>query len=709
MTMAENAPTPARRDDLAGLTGAIERLDAVFESWDDAPRSAVAAYRRAIEALHGEALRRLIAALKSDAVALAALKGAAADEVVYAVLRRHNILKPSLNERVEAALEGVRPLLASHGGDVELVRVAPPAVEVRFMGACDGCAASALTFHAGVRKAVQDACPEITEIHQVKGRPGGAGAESLRYVSPFALHADGEWLDAGALAEIPDGGVRVLELGGQSLLLSRRGTMASCFQNACAHLGFALDGGEIENGILVCPYHGFRYDLATGECLTAPEVQLQSHAVRVIGRRVEVRLAGTSRHGPADSPNVRKARNTMKVSLAPVRRSEAKGAAPARTARRLLAPQGPLAILGGGLGPDGLAQPIAPDAATLFGPRGACLASARGPLFVCDTGHHRLLIWKRAPAADGAPADFVIGQPGFTREGRNAKGETGADSLNVPTGVAAADGVLAVADAWNHRVLIWLGYPEASNQPADVVLGQRDFAGCLANRGEDAPTARTLNWCYGVTIANGRLFVADTGNRRVLVWNSIPTTSGAPADLVLGQRDFVHRDENAGQDAGPLGMRWPHAVAMAGGALLVSDAGSNRVMVWRRGPEINGEPCDFVIGQADSASLDHNRGAYYPDGASLNMPYGIAVAGSRLIVADTANSRLLGFRLGELAVGASAACLAGQPDFTSKGDNRWGPPARDSLCWPYGVSSCDGVVVIANSGNNRVLLWEAAP
>ena len=65
----------------------------------------------------------------------------------------------------------------------------------------------------------------------------------------------------------------------------------SCFQNACGHLGMEIDGGEIEDGIITCPYHGFRYDLASGECLTAPEVQLQPHAVRVTGERVEVRLS----------------------------------------------------------------------------------------------------------------------------------------------------------------------------------------------------------------------------------------------------------------------------------------------------------------------------------------------------------------------------------------------------------------------------------
>ena len=400
----------------------------------------------------------------------------------------------------------------------------------------------------------------------------------------------------------------------------------------------------------------------------------------------------------------------MRVSLAPshLRNGPISGwrgdAAPA-----LLAASGPRVALGGSVNEDGLARPIAPRADTMFGPRGACLASPVGPLFVCDTGHHRLLIWKTAPDGDDVPADLLLGQPDFSREGRNAKGEVGPATLNVPTGVCAADGVLAVADAWNHRVLLWHGYPDATNRPADVVLGQADFRGGLANRGADAAGADTLNWCYGIAIAHRRLFVADTGNRRVLVWDEIPQTNGAPADLVLGQRDFATRDENAGEGAGALGMRWPHGIAVANGMILVSDAGDNRVMAWRNMPRENGAACDFVLGQADVKGLDHNRAAYYPTAGAMNMPYGLTMLGDRLVVADTANSRLLGFDLEDLAMGAPASRLAAQRGFTDKGDNRWGAAVRDSLCWPYGVAACGATLAIADSGNNRVLLWEAAP
>jgi Fe-S cluster biogenesis protein NfuA/nitrite reductase/ring-hydroxylating ferredoxin subunit len=218
------------------------------------------------------------------------MKSAVTDEVVYAVLRRHNIIKPSLSERVEAALESIRPMLASHGGDVELVSVNPPAIEVRFTGSCDGCPASQLTFHAGVKKAVEDACPEITEILQVKGSATGNANDTVRFVSPFANSGGGSWAYAAKLHEIPDGGIKTHVIDGEKLLLSRRGSIVTCFQNACAHLGLALDDGEVSNGVITCPYHGFQYDLMSGECLTAPTVQLQPHAVRVIGSRVEVRL-----------------------------------------------------------------------------------------------------------------------------------------------------------------------------------------------------------------------------------------------------------------------------------------------------------------------------------------------------------------------------------------------------------------------------------
>jgi nitrite reductase/ring-hydroxylating ferredoxin subunit/Fe-S cluster biogenesis protein NfuA len=281
-----NAPEPTRRADLGGLLGDIESLERIFAGWGADERGATEAYRRAIEALHGEALRRLIRALKMDPAALGAMKSAAGDEVVYAVLRHHGLLKPSLNERIAAALQGIRPFLTAHGGDVEIVKIEPPRLEVRFSGACDGCAASALTFQAGVRKAVQEKCPEISEIVELKGK----AQSRAHFISPFGASPVGQWRSVCRLSDIADGALHKASVAARPIVLFRCGNALTCFDNACAHLGHAIDAGTISNGIITCPHHGFRYDLADGRCLTAPDVQLRAHAVRVVGDVIELRL-----------------------------------------------------------------------------------------------------------------------------------------------------------------------------------------------------------------------------------------------------------------------------------------------------------------------------------------------------------------------------------------------------------------------------------
>jgi nitrite reductase/ring-hydroxylating ferredoxin subunit/Fe-S cluster biogenesis protein NfuA len=288
--MAEPAPRGdeaegrAEAGDLVDLAADVDRMEELFAGWDEAPRQAALAYKAAVEALHGEALRRLIAAVKGEPAALAALRRAVADDLVYAVLRRLGILRPSVAERVEAALAGVRPMLAEHGGGVELVAAAPPVVEVRFTGACDGCAASTLAFQELVTRAVQSALPEITSV-----RPVRTPAPQLIAVSSLAR---GGWRLACHLDDVPEPGARAFTVAGERILVARASGAVACFVDACAHLGLALDGARVsEAGVLTCPHHGFQYELATGECLSAPGVRLQSHAVRVAGDRVEVRLA----------------------------------------------------------------------------------------------------------------------------------------------------------------------------------------------------------------------------------------------------------------------------------------------------------------------------------------------------------------------------------------------------------------------------------
>jgi Fe-S cluster biogenesis protein NfuA/nitrite reductase/ring-hydroxylating ferredoxin subunit len=269
------------------LVGDIDRFEALIGHWDESQRIVAFAYRQAVDALHRAALRKLIAQVKAAPGALDALRAAASDPSVYGVLRYHGLIQPSQQERLETALSSVRPMLAAHGGDVELVAFVPPdVVEVRFLGNCDGCSASTLTFVAGVKRAIEEHCPEIKQVRQVKSAAGAA--VKANFTSPFV--ETGTWSFALDGDAIPDGGIATATINGQALLFSRNSEVVTCFRDFCAHLGWPISAGPVIEGKIMCPHHGFIYDLTTGECETASEVQLRPVPVRLVGNRIEVRL-----------------------------------------------------------------------------------------------------------------------------------------------------------------------------------------------------------------------------------------------------------------------------------------------------------------------------------------------------------------------------------------------------------------------------------
>lgn len=278
--------------ELERLTSDIGKLETLIAGWEDESHQLAAqAIKSSIEELHKEALKRLIRALKDDPAAGAKLREALQDRVVYGVLLYHGLIKEPLQSRVETALAEVRPMLKGHGGDVELVAIKPPdTVEIRLVGSCHGCPASGQTLTEGIEVAIRQHCPEIIHINQVSRGASETNGQPLYFISPFATSASQGWIAACEFADIPQGSVVECKIKDRSVLLYREGEEVSCVENACAHLGMPLEMGEIQDGIITCGYHGFRYELATGICLTVPEVQLKVHAVRVKGSQVEVRL-----------------------------------------------------------------------------------------------------------------------------------------------------------------------------------------------------------------------------------------------------------------------------------------------------------------------------------------------------------------------------------------------------------------------------------
>jgi hypothetical protein len=350
--------------------------------------------------------------------------------------------------------------------------------------------------------------------------------------------------------------------------------------------------------------------------------------------------------------------------------------------------------------PGGLALPPAsPTMAWMYSPRGVFLDDHH--VVVADSGNHRVLVWHGIPSDDEQPADVVLGQPDGSTEGRAAGGRGPEGGMNLPTGVLIHDGRLVVADAWHHRILVWDSVPTVSDRAPDLILGQSDASAVEPNRGLDC-SASTLYWPFGIAVVGGTFWVADTGNRRVLGWrNGIPGP-GQPADVVLGQADAASRDENRGGAPGPASFRWPHGIAGHQDLLLIADAGDHRMLGWSPQPD-GDRPADMLLGQPDFQSVQ--EWPYGPHtGDRFRFPYAIGFDTDRLAIADTANNRILLWD-GLPVDGRAADHVLAQPSFAANGENRWTSVQRDTLCWPYGLSLCGARLAVADSGNNRVMIW----
>ncbi len=160
------------------------------------------------------------------------------------------------------------------------------------------------------------------------------------------------------------------------------------------------------------------------------------------------------------------------------------------------------------------------------------------------------MIYNNEPVANGAAADAVIGQPGFTQSAINQGPVTTASNFQQPQGVFTDGTRLFVADSANNRVLVYNSIPSSNGVPADVVIGQPDFVSNKANQG-GAVGPNTLNFPYRVYSDGTRLYIADTNNNRVLVYNSIPAANNASADLVIGQASLSANGANQGGSIGP--------------------------------------------------------------------------------------------------------------------------------------------------------------
>jgi uncharacterized protein (TIGR03437 family) len=277
-----------------------------------------------------------------------------------------------------------------------------------------------------------------------------------------------------------------------------------------------------------------------------------------------------------------------------------------------------------------------------------------GELYVADSANNRVIVF---PQLYPSPPTFTfasraIGQLSMDFntvnliEGKElylgGRGGVAIDTRSDPPH-------LYIADTYNNRIL---GYRDArrihTGDRADLVIGQDSVYRSQINYPYNDATFLNdtgLLWPTGLAVdTNGDLFVADSGNGRVLRFPQPFNQSGVPrANLVLGQANFTTKLT----DPTSRNMAVPYALVLTGQRhLVVSDPGHNRVLLFRRpegGDFSSGMAAFAKIGQPDFTSAAASSGTPAPYNR-LKSPTGVALDSSdRLYVCDTGNNRVLIF------------------------------------------------------------------
>jgi len=272
--MAIAAPNPVER---------FQELAARLESIDDLEaRGTAEELIGAMLELYGEGLERIFAALETAPEVRDAL---AQDGVVASLLLIHGLYPVPLAERVEEALESVRPYMDSHGGGVELVRLEGGVAHLRLRGSCDGCPASASTMELAIREALDEAAPDLDGI-EVEGLV--EARQPTKQLPLVGQTATGQptWIELKEAAGLGIGSMTAAQVGVVPLMVANVGGTLLAYRNACAGCGAPLHRASLDGGLLTCAGCRRRFELplagrAVGEDLQLAPVPLLEEDGRV--------------------------------------------------------------------------------------------------------------------------------------------------------------------------------------------------------------------------------------------------------------------------------------------------------------------------------------------------------------------------------------------------------------------------------------------
>ncbi len=89
---------------------------------------------------------------------------------------------------------------------------------------------------------------------------------------------------------LTDGQIIEVIIGGTAIAVARVGSTHYAVANTCPHAGGPLGDGKLDGTVVSCPYHGWKFDIADGRCVTQPSVSVRTYRVQIVGDAVCVEL-----------------------------------------------------------------------------------------------------------------------------------------------------------------------------------------------------------------------------------------------------------------------------------------------------------------------------------------------------------------------------------------------------------------------------------
>lgn len=278
------------------LERAAQRVDKAVDqvnALEEESRASALELKLALEEFHKLGLRKIIQRLKEDPQGKQHLFALIDEPEVFALFAMHGLVRPDVATRVKTVIKRIRSHVQSQGADVEFVDSSASTATVKLIGGGTGCSSTAAALRADIEAAIKESVREISEVNILsESSPAQLiPIEALLTGSKKPTPPE-KWVQGPMVDEVIEGKPFPCEIGTDRLLFIRFGDRIQAFENACAHQGLPLDRGifDLEAGTITCPWHGFRFDCLSGECLTAPQAQLRTIPVRVKAAHIEVRI-----------------------------------------------------------------------------------------------------------------------------------------------------------------------------------------------------------------------------------------------------------------------------------------------------------------------------------------------------------------------------------------------------------------------------------